>query len=152
MRPGTGSGRCGVRARLGFGQGEGDERPAGGEVRQPAGFLLVGTGEQDRQRAKLLHGEDQAARGADPADLLDREADRQELTTDAAELRRERQAQDVLGGQELLDVPGKFGRPVDLGGPWRDPLVGEDPHGVAEELLLLRQPVGGGAGGHRAGS
>ena len=64
-----------VGAGLRLGQGEGDELAAGGEIREPALLLLVGAGEEERQRRQLLDGEDQAARGADPADLLDREAD-----------------------------------------------------------------------------
>ena len=39
---------------------------------------------------------------------------------------RERQAQDVVAGEQLLDVPRELGGPVDLGGARRDPLVGED--------------------------
>ena len=128
----------------------------GGEVREPAVLLLVGAGEEERQRAELLDREDQAARRAGAADLLDREADGQQVAAEAAVLRRERQPEDVVGGEELLDVPRELGRPVDLGGPGRDLLVGQHPDRVAEHLLLLGQAVGpgssgGGRGlGHRA--
>ena len=134
----------GIAARLGLRQGEGDERPAGGEVREPARLLLVGAGEEERQRAKLLDRQDQPAGRADAADLLDREADGQQLAAQPAVLGRERQAEDVVGGEEILDVPGKFGGPVDLGRPRRDPLVGQHTDRVAEHLLLLGQAVGPG--------
>ena len=67
---------------------------------------------------------------------------RQEVAAQAAVLGRERQGEDVLGGQELAEILGELAGPVDLGGAGRDALVGEDADGVAQELLLLRQPVG----------
>ena len=54
-------------------------------------------------------------------------------------LRRERQGQDVVLGEEPAHVLGELGGPVDLGGARRDALVGEDADGVAEHLLLLGQ-------------
>ena len=56
----------------------------------------------------------------------------------------ERQPEDVVGGEELLDVPGELGRLVDLGGARRDLLVGQHADRVAEHLLLLGQAVGPG--------
>src|SRR3712207_8075164 len=52
---------------------ERDQLFAGRQVRQPALLLLIRSGEEDGQRTELLDGEDQAARRAHPADLLDRE-------------------------------------------------------------------------------
>ena len=137
--PRPGGGR--VAAGLGLREGEGDERAAGRQVREPALLLLVAARQQQRQRAQLLDREDQPARRACPADLLDREADRQQLAAQATVRLGERQAQDVVGGEELLDVPRELRRPVDLGRSRRDPLVGEDADRVAEHLLLLGQAV-----------
>ena len=108
-------------------------------------------GEDDRQRSELLHGQDQAARGAGATDLLDGEAQRQELPTKPAEALGERQRQDVVRGEERAHVLGKFGGPVDLGGSRRDLLVGQDADGVAQHRLLIGQSVGG-AGAVRLGS
>ena len=41
-----------VRAGLGLGQGERDEVLAAGELREPAGLLVIGAGERDRQRSR----------------------------------------------------------------------------------------------------
>ena len=67
-------------------------------------------------------------------------------------LGRERQGEDVVVGQKPAHVLGELADLVDLGGPGRDPLVGEDADRVAEHLLLLGQterPVGAARGGHR---
>ncbi len=50
---------------------------------------------------------------------------------------RERQGQDVVVGQQAAQVLGELAAPVDLGGPGRDALVGQDADGVAEHLVLL---------------
>ena len=148
---GTGPGRGDVRARLGLRQRECDQLPACREVRQPAFLLVLGAGKDDRQRPELLHGQDQAAGGAGATDLLDGEAQRQKLPTEPAEALGERQRQDVVRGEERAHVLGKFGGPVDLGGSWRDLLVGQDADSVAQHRLLIGQSVGG-AGAVRLGS
>ena len=135
---GRGAGRGGIGAGLGLGQRERDESLARGEAREPAGLLLRGAGEEQRQRAELLHGQDQPGRGARAAQLLDREADAQELATETAVLDRERQGEDVVRGEELLEVLREGRGPVDLGGSRGDPLVGKDPDGVTEVALLPR--------------
>ena len=141
------------RARLGLGQGERDEVLAARQLREPAGLLLVGAREGDRQRAQLLDREDQAGRGARPAELFDREADAQQLPAEAAVLLREREREDVVVGQELAEVLGELGGPVDVGRARGHPLVREHADGVAEHLVLLREaerPGGAVRGGHRA--
>ena len=139
---GAGAERRDVGAGLGLGQGEGDQVLPGRQPRDPAAVLFGGPGEQQRQATELLDRQDQAGRGARPAELLDGQADGEELAAEAAVLDRERQGQDVLGGQQLAEVLGELAGPVDLGGARRDALVGEDANGVTQELLLLRQPVG----------
>ena len=115
----------------------------GRERRQPPGLLLRGAGHQQRQRGQLVDREDQAGRRARPAELLDREADREEVRVQTAECLRKRQRQDVLGGEQLAQVLGKLARPIDLRRAGRDALVGQRADRVTEERLLLRQPVGG---------
>ena len=117
---------------------------AGREVRDPALLLLVGPGEEDRQGAEALHGEDEARRRADAADLLDREAGGQEVAAEPAEPLREVEREEVVRRQQLLDVPGELGRPVDLRRARGDLLVGELAHGVAQEPLLVGQAWHGG--------
>ena len=68
-------------------------------------LLLVRTGQEERQRPEFLDRDDQPGRGAYTADRLDGEADGEEVHADAAVLGRERETQDVVIGQELLDVP-----------------------------------------------
>ena len=138
---GRGAGGSGIGARLGLGQGERDELLARCEAREPARLLVRGAREQDRQRAELLDGEDQPGRGARAAQLLDREADVQQLPAEAAVLDRERERQDVLRGEESAEVLRELGGSVDLGGTWRDALVGEDPDRVAEDALRLGEAV-----------
>ena len=100
-----------------------------------------GPGQEQGQRAELVGGEDQPGRGARPAQLLDGQADRQQLTAEPTVLLGKRQGQDVLGCQELAEVLGELAGPIDLGGTRRDPLVGELADGIAQESLLLGQPI-----------
>ena len=138
---GAGAGGGDIGAGLGLGQGERDQGLPARQLREPAGLLLRRAGEQQRQRAELLDGQDQPGRGAGAAELLDGEADRQQLAAEAAVFLGKRQGQDVLGGEELAQVLGELAGPVDLRGAGRDPLVGELADGIAQELLLLGQPV-----------
>ena len=140
---GPGPGRRDVAAGLGLGQGEGDQLPA----RRPgrgtsARFCSSRAGQEERQRGQLLDGEDQPARRADPADLLDGEADGQQVATEPA-VRDSGYGRARMSwlGEQLLDVPRELGRPVDLGRARRDPLVGEDPDGVAEGCLILGEAI-----------
>jgi len=126
-----------VRPGFGLGDGEGDERPAGGEVRDPTRLLLLGAGQEDRQGSQALDGEDEAGGRAGAADLLDGEAGRQEVAPEAAEPLREVGGEDVLGREQLLDVPWELRRPVDLRRPGGDPLVGHLADRVAKRALLV---------------
>ena len=140
---GGGPDRGDIRAGLGLGQGEGDELLPGRQLRDEACLLLVGAGDEERQRGQLLDREDQAGRRAGATELLDGQADAQEVATETAVFLRERQRQDVLGGEQLAEVLRELTGPVDLGGPWRDAFVGKDADSVAEERLLLGQPIRG---------
>ena len=91
-------------------------------------------------------------RRADAAELLDGEAQRQQVRAQAAVALLERDREDVVLREQAADVLGPGGGPVDLRRTGRDPLVGEHPDGVAQEHLLLGQAhgaVAGLLGGHR---
>ena len=124
---------------------------AGGEAREPAVLLLGRARDLDRDRPEGLDREDQARGGAGAADLLDGEAERQQVRAEAAVALLERDREDVVRREQPAHVLGPGGRPVDLGGARRDPLVGEHADGVAQELLLLGQAhgAGPGCGAHR---
>jgi hypothetical protein len=102
---------------------------------------LIGAEELDRQRAELLDHQDQGARRADLGDLLDRHLLHQRAGAGPSVLLRERQAEDVVGGEELADVPGVLPLLVDLGGARCDPVLGEAADEVAEVAKLLRDLV-----------
>jgi hypothetical protein len=88
--------RGGVRARLGLRDGERDEARAGRELGQPAAFLVLRAGDEDRQRPELLDRQDQPARCAHATDLLDRETDGEQLAAHPAVGLGERQPEDVV--------------------------------------------------------
>ncbi len=130
-----------VRARLGLGQRERRRPLAGRAPRQEALLQLLGAEQLDRQRAELLHHQDQRARGVDLGDLLDRHVQHQRARAGAAVLGRERQAEDVLLGQQLAHVPRVLGLLVDLGRARRDPLARDLADRLAEIQVLLGNRV-----------
>ena len=86
------------------------------------------------------------------ADLLDGEAQREQICAQAAVALLERDREDVVVREQAADVLGPGGGPIDVRGARGDPLVGEHADGVAQELLLLAQThgaVAGLLGGHR---
>ena len=102
--PGADARRVGARVRLG--QPEGDQLLARGEAGQPAVLLLGRAGDLDRDGAERLDREDQARRGAGAADLLDGQAQRQQVRAETAVPLLERDREDVVGGEEPADVLG----------------------------------------------
>ena len=132
--------------RLGLRQGEGGQGSAGGEVGNPArGFCSGVPASEQRQGTERLDGQDEPARGAGAADLLDRQADREQVGAQAAVLDRERQREDVVLSEQLDHVPRELAALVDRGGTRRDALVREHANGVSEVALLVAQVEG-----HRA--
>ena len=83
---------------------------------------LVGAEQLHRQRAELLDHQDERARRARLGDLLDRDVEHQRAGAGAAVLDREGQAEDVVLGEQLADVPRVLGALVDLGRARRDAL------------------------------
>ncbi len=113
---------AGVGARLGLGQREGGRPLAARAARQEALLELVGAEQPDRERAELLHHQDQRGRGAGLGDLLDRHVEHQRPGAGAAVLLLERQAEQVLLGEQLAQIPRVLGLGVDLGGPRARPV------------------------------
>ena len=93
-----------IRAGGGLGQGEGDQPLAAGESREVSVLLLVGAGQEDRQRAELLDDRDQAGRRVGASDLLDEDRLRDRVEVRPAVTLLEARAEQVLLGQEVLEV------------------------------------------------
>ena len=134
---------AGVGAGLGLGQREGGRPLAGRAARQEALLQLVGAEQLDRQRAELLHHQDQRGRGARLGDLLDRHVEHQRAGAGAAVLLLERQPEQVLLGEQLAQVPRVLGLGVDLGRPRRDPLAHDLADRVAEGHMVVGERVRG---------
>ncbi len=92
-----------------------------------------------RERAELLHGEDQPARRADLRDLLDRDEREQRPGARPPVLLVEEQPEDAVLAEELDDVPGKLVRCVDLRRARRDPLARDRPDEISNLELLVAQ-------------
>ena len=135
--------RGGVRARACLGERIGGEPLARGETGQEALLLLVAARELDRERAELLHREDQPARRADLRDLLDRDQREQRPRARSPVLLVEEEPEDAVLAEELDDVPGELVRRVDLGRARCDSLPRDRPHEVADLELVVGQLLPG---------
>ena len=102
--------RVGARARLG--QRVRGQPLARGQLGQEARLLLVRRRQLDRQRAELLHGEDEAARGAHLRDLLDGDERHQRAGAEAAVLLVEHDPEEVVLAVAARRRP--TGTPTDL--------------------------------------
>ena len=121
---------------------------AGRAIGQEALLHLVRAEELDRERPELLDHQDERDRGRRLGELLDRHLEHQRAGAGAAVLLGERQAEDVLLGEDLADVPRVLVGLIDLGGAGRDLLLRDLADEVAEVLVLLRDRVEvGGRGG-----
>ena len=141
VAPRLGEHRRRIRAGAGLGERVGRQPLARGELRQEAPLLLLAAGELERERAELLHRQDQPARRADLRDLLDRDEGRERARADPAVLLVGERREDRVLAEELDDVPRELRRLVDLGRPRRDPLAGKAPDELADLSLLGRQRV-----------
>ena len=128
-------GRIGSGLRLG--QRERRAPLAAGAAREEALLLLVAAEELDRQRAELLDHEDERRGRARLGDLLDRHLQHERAGSGAAVLLLERQAEDVVLGEQLADVRRVLRRAIDLGGARSDPLLREPADHVAKIGQLL---------------
>ena len=142
---------AGVGAGLGLGQREGGRPLAARAARQDALLELVGAEQADRERAELLHHQDQRGRGAGLGDLLDRDVEHQRAGAGAAVLLLERQPEQVLLGEQLAQVPRVLGLGVNLACAGRDPFAHDLADRVAEGHMVVGERVRGvsrGARGH----
>ena len=130
-----------VRAGLGLRQRERRRPLAAGAARQEALLELLGSEQPDRERAELLHHQDQRGRGAGLGDLLDRHVEHQRAGAGAAVLGLEREPEDVLLGEQLAQVVRVLGLLVDLGRARGDPLARDLADRVAKVEVLLGDRV-----------
>src|SRR3989442_654454 len=127
----------GVRARAGLGEGIGRQVFAAGQRWKVATLLLLGSSQPDGQAAERLHAECEGGGDAELTEFLNRHDQRQRPAADPSVLWRERDRQDVVFGEEFLDIPGELARFVDLGRSWLHPLEAEVVDHLADLLLLL---------------
>ena len=125
--------RAGIRSRLRLGQPEAGESRAREQVGQQLLLLRVGAEAEDRHRAEAharLEGDRE--RLVDPAERLDREAQREVVAALAAELLGERQAEQAELAHLRDDIERQGLGAVGLVGTRRDDLVGEFADEVGE--------------------
>ena len=142
--------RAGIGARFGLRQRERGQPLAARHARQGARLELVRAGEPDRQRAEVLHGQQQRGRGAGLGDLLDRDAQHQRPGAGPAVGLVEGQPEEVVVGEQAADVLGELAARVDLRGARRDALAHDLADDVAKLELLVGQPVERDVGGDDA--
>ena len=115
---------------------------AAGQPRQVAGLLLLVAREQDGQRGELLDDRYQAGGRVGARDLLDHDRLADAVELGSPKRGREGGAQQILLGQQLLEVPRKLSLRVDLGRTWGDSLLRQLANDGAQLNVLIRQPVG----------
>jgi hypothetical protein len=116
-------------------------------------FCSSGAEQRDGQGAELLDHQDERGGGARLGDLLHGDLQHERSGARAAVLDGEREAEDVVLGEQPAHVPRVLPGAVDLRGARADPLVDDLPDHAAELLELLRDVVHAGAeaglrGGH----
>ena len=141
VAPGPRARGAGVAAAVGLGEAEGAERSTGDEVGQPSLLLLLGAEAEDRVGAEADAGRQRDAhRLVDPADLLDRDAQRGEVAVAAAPLGREDQAEQAELAHRLHGLERETcARASHSGGVRGDLALGEVADDLAERLVFRRQ-------------
>ena len=91
----------------------------------------------DRDGPERLDRQDQPGRGARAAELLDREAQGQQVRAQPAVPLGERDAQDVVARQQPPDVLGPLGVPGSISAARGATRVGQLADRIAEEHLVL---------------
>ncbi len=137
---GAGLRRSGVRAGLRLGEAERPELAPADEVGQPARLLLGSAEVVDRRRAEANRRlERDPDPGIAPRDLLDGDAQRQEIGAGATCLFGERQAEQAELAHLADDVVAELVVAVELHSRRHDHLAREVPARVADRLLLRGQ-------------
>jgi hypothetical protein len=109
-----------VGTAAGFGQRVGGDVLARGELGDVLGLLLLAAGDDDRQGAEFLNRDHQAARSARFRDFFDHLDVGLEREAEAAVFGRERNAEQVVVREQLVDVAGEFAVLVDRRGARSD--------------------------------
>ena len=136
LEPGFGAHRGRVGARAGLGQRVRRKPLAARQAREVPLLLFLRAVVLDREGAQLLQGEDEAGRGTDLRDLLDRDEHHERPRPGAPEALLEGEAEDLVLAEEL-DHVRELARGVDLGGARRDALARERPDELADLALLV---------------
>jgi hypothetical protein len=108
-------------------------------------------GEADREAPSSWTARMSPVVAHDAAELLDRQAQGQQVRTEPAVRSSNGMPRMSWSARSCAEVLGEVAVAVDLGGPWRDLLVGQPRDRVAQEDLLLREadrPVDRRLGGH----
>jgi hypothetical protein len=107
------------------------------------------------QGPQRLDGHDETRSGTYATNLLHDQSGVEEAASDATDVLGQRDPEQVMLGEEFLDVPRELGRSIDRRRSWGDELVGQRASRVAEEHLRRSQSVGSGQrarGAHRRSS
>jgi hypothetical protein len=129
-----------VRAGLRLRQAERGELSPGREVGKPALLLLVGAEEQDRHRPERgVRGDRDRHRRVDPRQLLDGKRIGERVAASPSVLLRNRDAHEPELGERLDDLVGKAMLPVELLRDGCDPLLGEVPNRLPQQLVVVRE-------------
>ena len=137
---GPGLGVAGIGSGFGFGQAEGGELLAGGQVGHPLVLLLVGAPVVDRGGAERdVGGHGDRHRRVDPGQLFHRECVGEDVAAAAAVLLGEGDAHQAEIAELLDDLVGEGLGAVQLFGDGRDLAHGEITDCLPEQALLVSQ-------------
>ncbi len=135
---GGGAGPAGVAARARLGEAEGAQRLARAEAGEPFLLLALVAEAEDRHGAERDPGLERDGDGlVDPAELLEGQAEDEEVPAHAAVLLGKGQAEESHLTHLPHDVVGEGLGGVVVGGHRGDHVTGERLHGLAQLLLLV---------------
>jgi hypothetical protein len=137
-RAGLHPGRVGTGVRLR--EAVGEHALAPGQRAQVLLLERLAAGDLHGQRAQLVDGRDERGRDADPRHLLDQDDGGQRVRARAAVGLRDVDGVQVVRQQRVQCLLREAGLLVDLGRERGDLRLGQRPDGVAEHLVLLRDP------------
>ena len=133
--------RCGIRAGAGLGQRVGGDPLSARDLGQETVLLLLGARKPQRERAQLLHGEDEPHRRIGLGDLLHGDEQHQRPRIRPSVALVEGEPEDLVLAQELDHVPREVARLVDLGRAGSDSLTRQGADELADLTLFLGKRV-----------
>ena len=133
--------RGGIRAGAGLGERVRRNPLPARDLRQKTVLLLLRARKPKRERAELLHGEDEPDGRICLGDLLHGDEEHQRPGVRATVPLVEGEPEDLVLAQKLDHVPGEVAGLVDLGCPGRDALPRQRADELADPTLLLGKGV-----------